>query len=73
MGALSADKVKSLQGAMSGTVSLPGDAGYDTACSIWNGVIDRRPAVVASCATSGDVAADTGQRVVGRNDHGQQI
>jgi len=57
MGALSAEKVKSLQGTMSGTVSLPGDAGYDTACSIWNGVIDRRPAVVASCATSGDVAA----------------
>jgi FAD binding domain/Berberine and berberine like len=57
MAKLSADKVKSLQGAMSGTVSLPGDAGYDTACSIWNGVIDRRPAVVASCATSGDVAA----------------
>jgi hypothetical protein len=57
MGALSADKVKSLQGAISGTVSLAGDADYDTACSIWNGVIDRRPAVVASCATSGDVAA----------------
>jgi FAD/FMN-containing dehydrogenase len=57
MGQLSADKVKSLQGAMSGTVSLPGDAGYDSACSIWNGAIDRRPAVVASCATSADVAA----------------
>jgi len=57
MGELSADKVKSLQGAMSGTVSLPGDAGYDSACSIWNGAIDRRPALVASCATSADVAA----------------
>jgi hypothetical protein len=57
MGELTADKVKSLQGAMSGTVSLPGDAGYDSAVSIWNGAIDRRPAIVASCAKSGDVAA----------------
>ena len=52
-----ADKVKSLQAALSGTVSLPGDSGYDTACSIWNGAIDRHPAIVASCATNADVAA----------------
>jgi hypothetical protein len=55
--ALTAGKVKSLQAAVSGTVTLPGDAGYDVACSIWNGAIDRRPAVVASCAGSADVAA----------------
>src|SRR5207249_3197271 len=57
VGELTADKVKSLQAALSGTVSVAGDAGYDVACSIWNGAIDRRPAVVASCATSADVAA----------------
>jgi FAD/FMN-containing dehydrogenase len=54
---LTANKVKSLQAALSGTVSLPGDSGYDVACSIWNGAIDRRPAVVASCATNADVVA----------------
>ena len=42
---------------LSGVVSLPGEGAYDTAVSIWNGVIDRRPSVVASCASSGDVAA----------------
>jgi hypothetical protein len=54
---LTADRVKSLQVAMSGTVSLPGDAGYDSACSIWNGAIERKPAVVASCTSSADVVA----------------
>ena len=49
--------VETLRGAIDGVVSLPGEGAYDTAVSIWNGVIDRRPAVVASCASSGDVAA----------------
>jgi FAD/FMN-containing dehydrogenase len=49
--------VGSLRDAIDGGVSLPGDPAYDRAVAIWNGVIDRRPAVVASCATSGDVAA----------------
>ena len=49
--------VEALRGAIDGAVSLPGEAAYDTAVSIWNGVIERRPAVVASCASSGDVAA----------------
>jgi FAD/FMN-containing dehydrogenase len=46
-----------LRGAIDGGVSLPGEAAYDTAVSVWNGVIKRRPAVVASCVSSGDVAA----------------
>jgi FAD/FMN-containing dehydrogenase len=49
--------VETLQGTIDGTVSVPGEAGYGTAVSIWNGVIERRPAVVVSCASSGDVAA----------------
>ena len=57
MGAVSADSVKALQQAIAGVVSLPGDSAYDEACSIWNGVIERRPAVVASCSTSADVVA----------------
>ena len=49
--------VETLRGMIDGTVSLPGEAPYNTAVSIWNGVIERRPALVVSCASSGDVAA----------------
>jgi FAD/FMN-containing dehydrogenase len=49
--------VETLRGMVDGTVSMPGDAAYDTAVSLWNGVIQRRPAVVVGCASSGDVVA----------------
>jgi hypothetical protein len=40
-----------------GVVSQAGESAYDDAVNIWNGAITRRPAVVASCASSDDVAA----------------
>jgi FAD/FMN-containing dehydrogenase len=49
--------VEAVRGTIDGTVSVPGEPEYETAVSIWNGVIERRPAVVVSCASSGDVAA----------------
>ena len=49
--------VDGLRAQASGTVSLPGEPGYDAAVRIWNGAIARRPAIVVSCATSADVAA----------------
>jgi hypothetical protein len=49
--------VDELRGTIDGTVAMPGEGAYDTAVSIWNGVIERRPAVVVSCASSGDVVS----------------
>jgi FAD/FMN-containing dehydrogenase len=49
--------VDELRVGISGNVSRPGEAGYDDAVNIWNRAIARRPAVVASCTSSSDVAA----------------
>jgi FAD/FMN-containing dehydrogenase len=52
--------VASFRSTFSGTVLTEGDADYDTARSIWNGAIDRRPAVIARCSTADQVAAAIG-------------
>jgi FAD/FMN-containing dehydrogenase len=40
-----------------GAVLDPGDDAYETARQIWNGDIDRRPAVIARCTGTADVLA----------------
>ncbi|HKY76638.1 MAG TPA: FAD-binding oxidoreductase [Acidimicrobiia bacterium] len=39
-----------------GDILVPGDSGYDEARAVWNGDIDRRPAVIARCYTAEQVA-----------------
>jgi FAD/FMN-containing dehydrogenase len=38
-----------------GDVLRPGDEGYDAARAIWNGLIDRRPALIVRCTGAADV------------------
>jgi FAD/FMN-containing dehydrogenase len=39
-----------------GALLRPGEEGYDEARRVWNGAIDRRPALIARCAGADDVA-----------------
>ncbi|HSE47336.1 MAG TPA: FAD-binding oxidoreductase [Gemmatimonadales bacterium] len=41
----------------SGDLIRPGDAGYDEARAVFNGMIDRRPRLIGRCRTAEDVAA----------------
>src|SRR5215218_6494620 len=40
---------------MRGPVLTAEDPGYDAARQIWNGLIDRRPAIIAQCTGAADV------------------
>ena len=49
--------IEALRSAITGPVLLPEEAGYDAARAVWNGDIDRRPAVITQCRTQDDVVA----------------
>ena len=44
-----------LRAAFRGALLRPGEEGYDQARRVWNGVVDRRPAIIARCAGADDV------------------
>ena len=53
---LTGAEVKELRAALGGKLLLAQDAGYDQARRVWNGSIDRHPALIARCESRGDIA-----------------
>jgi FAD/FMN-containing dehydrogenase len=58
--ALGEATVRELRDALRGELVRPGDGPYDEARSVWNGMIDRRPALIARCTGTSDVIAAVG-------------
>jgi FAD/FMN-containing dehydrogenase len=55
-----APEIEALRGQIRGTVLAPMDEGFEQAASVWNGMIERRPALVVRCAGNADVIAALG-------------
>ena len=49
--------IEQLRGTFRGEIVQPGDPSYETARLVWNGAIDKRPAVIARCTGTADVIA----------------
>jgi FAD/FMN-containing dehydrogenase len=49
--------VQKLRTQFHGELLLPGEAGYDAARTVWNAMIDRRPALIARCSCAVDIMA----------------
>ncbi len=52
---LSAVHIGNLRGRLAGEVLLPDDPGYDSARTVWNAAVDKRPALILRCANAVDV------------------
>src|SRR5215211_3460551 len=49
--------VRELERAFTGEIVRPSDPAYDERRAVWNASIDRRPALIARCASTEDVVA----------------
>jgi FAD/FMN-containing dehydrogenase len=52
---LGAASLADLRAGLHGGLLRPGDASYESARKLWNGMVDRYPAVIVCCADSADV------------------
>ena len=57
-----ADRLSEVRAGFSGSILAAADEGYDAARAIHNGLVDRRPALIARCRSTADVAAAVGLR-----------
>jgi hypothetical protein len=54
---MTAQQGASLQASLRGPVVAPGDADYDAVRALYNGMIDKRPRLIARCVDAADVIA----------------
>ncbi len=54
------DRLRALAASFSGILLRPGDHGYEEARRIHNGLIDKRPALIARCPGTADIVAAIG-------------
>ena len=52
---ISLTAIENFKSSLRGELLRPGDPGYDNARKIWNGMIDKRPTLIARCAGVADV------------------
>ena len=50
------NSVEAFRASFNGQVLTHGDTDYDLSRAVWNGAIDRKPAVIAFCTTAEQVA-----------------
>ncbi|MFN4142121.1 FAD-binding oxidoreductase [Aestuariivirga sp.] len=53
-------EIDTLRSKLRGELLEPGQSGYDAARVVWNGMIDRRPLLIARCRNAADVVAAVG-------------
>ncbi|HTR12024.1 MAG TPA: FAD-binding oxidoreductase [Roseiarcus sp.] len=52
---ITGETLTAFRGRLRGVAALPGEDGYEAARTIWNAMIDRRPALVVRCLGAADV------------------
>ena len=52
---ISSSLVRDFGAALKGTLLQSTDGGYESARKVWNGMIDKRPALIAKCQNQADV------------------
>ena len=63
---LKEEAVEQFRSSLHGDLALPGQPGYEEARTLWNAMIDRRPALIARCVGAADVI----QSIKLASDHG---
>src|SRR6185312_11232672 len=54
---MTSDQIQQLRSRVRGALFEPGDADYESARKVYNGMIDKRPALIVRCVDEADVIA----------------